>query len=103
MPPDTKADTDVSFDYDGRTADLIAKTRSRGEELLDLGAHVEARARDLVAGASGNGARALAWTASGHVRLLSFPLESLPSSQSAASAAARAASSRSTISTRTPG
>ncbi|MBN9167245.1 MAG: translocation/assembly module TamB domain-containing protein [Myxococcales bacterium] len=76
MPPGTKADTDVSFDYDGRTADLVAKTRSRGDELLELGARVHARAADLVAVMHGDGA--LPWTASGHARLLSFPLESLP-------------------------
>ncbi len=76
MPPDTKADTDISFDYDGRTADLVAKTRSRGDELLDLGARVQARVADLVAVVRGGGA--LPWTASAHARLLSFPLESLP-------------------------
>lgn len=76
MPPDTKADTDISIGYDGRTADLVAKTRSRGEELLDLGARVQARVADLVAVMRGDGA--LPWTASGHARLLSFPLESLP-------------------------
>lgn len=75
MPPDVQADTDVALDYDGRAADLVAKTRSRGEELLDVGARVEVRARDVLAGGGGT---PLAWKGSGRVALRAFPLESLP-------------------------
>ncbi|MBX3199178.1 MAG: translocation/assembly module TamB domain-containing protein [Labilithrix sp.] len=75
MPPDVQADTDVVLDYDGRVAELAAKTRSRGEELLDLGARVEVRARDLI---EGDGKTPLAWKAGGRVALHGFPLESVP-------------------------
>ncbi|MBX3206999.1 MAG: translocation/assembly module TamB domain-containing protein [Labilithrix sp.] len=75
MPLDVEADTVAALDYDGRAATLIAKTSSRGEELLDAGARVEVRARDLLVA---DGERPLAWKGSGRVKLRSFPLESLP-------------------------
>ncbi len=77
MPPNTKADADITLDYDGRVADLSAKMHAEGQEMLDLAARVEARARDAIVG-SGTGNRGLPWTASGNVRLASFPLETLP-------------------------
>ncbi|MBN9160928.1 MAG: hypothetical protein BGO98_02095 [Myxococcales bacterium 68-20] len=73
LPPDARADADVIVDYDGRIADLSANVRARGEALLDVRARVEARARDVVVG---NGA--LPWNASGHLRLASFPLQTVP-------------------------
>ncbi len=81
MPLDAKADADIVLDYDGRVADLSAKVNARGQEMVDIGARVEARARDVLAGnaaSSRDRGTGLPWNASGHVRLAAFPLETVP-------------------------
>lgn len=77
MPADLETDADVSLAYDGKAADLSASIGSKGKELLDLTSRVEMAMSDLVA-RSGAHERPLPWTASGRVKLASFPLESVP-------------------------
>lgn len=78
MQPATAADADLELDYDGREADLRGTVRVRERATLEIGGRVEARARDLVAGFAKDEKEPLAWNASGHVRLASFPLETVP-------------------------
>jgi translocation and assembly module TamB len=80
MPPDIEADADLTVDYDGRAAHLVAKVSSRGAPLLDVASHVEIRARDVITASGGSGSlrTPLPWRASARARLASFPLESVP-------------------------
>lgn len=68
------SDVDVKLAYDGVAADLVATAKDPTHPTLELSAHVDLRARDLVAGQPGE---PLAWTGSAKARLGSFPLESV--------------------------
>jgi translocation and assembly module TamB len=71
-PLDAAADTDVTLGYDGATANVAAKMRMRGQEVLDAGAKLAVSARDLVAHRPG---APLDWEASARVKLAAFPLQ----------------------------
>ncbi|HSO38013.1 MAG TPA: translocation/assembly module TamB domain-containing protein, partial [Labilithrix sp.] len=68
------ADADVTLDYDGEKADLLAKVTTQDHPALEIGAHVDVRARDLVQRAPG---QALAWGGSARVKLAKFPLQTI--------------------------
>lgn len=76
MPKDTKADTDIALDYDGKQAKLVAKSAARGQDLLTLEANANIRARDFIAGTADGAAPD--WNASAKAHLASFPLDTIP-------------------------
>jgi translocation and assembly module TamB len=67
------SDVDLTVGYDGEKADLVATASAESRRVLDLAAHVDLRARDLVVPTG----EPLAWTGSATMKLASFPLESV--------------------------
>lgn len=72
LPRDFVADSDLALDYDGHTAQLDAKVRSKDKDLLDLSSRVAVSSREILEGATPQ------WTAAGRVRVAEFPLETIP-------------------------
>lgn len=73
MPREAKADADLAFGYDGKTADLAVRMRAGGKDLLVVVSHVDqANIEDVLAG------KEPAWVANARVKLAEFPLESIP-------------------------
>ena len=69
--PTTAADADVDFTYDGEKGDVVAKVGADGREALEMTAHVDLRARDLLEPKPG---QELAWGGSAKAKLTSLPL-----------------------------
>ncbi len=67
-------DIDVTLDYDGQKGDLLAKVATQRHEALEIGAHADIRARDLLQPRPGE---PLAWGGSARVKLAKFPLQSI--------------------------
>ncbi len=67
-------DIDVNLDYDGQKGDLLAKLTRGKREVLELGAHADIRARDLLQPKPGE---KLAWGGSARVKLAKFPLQAI--------------------------
>jgi translocation and assembly module TamB len=71
-------DLDVIAHYDGLRGTASVKAHSADREMLDLEAQGEAAVAQLLgAGEASEGAAPLAWKASAHAHLTSFPLESI--------------------------
>lgn len=70
LPVGLASDADLSFGYDGQSVVVAAKVRAEQHEVLDLGAHVDLLARDLVAGHGD----ALPWKGSARMVLTRLPL-----------------------------
>lgn len=73
LPVELATDADVTLGYDGKAGAVVVKARAGGRDALELVAHTDISARDLVEGTQGE----LPWKAGAKVKLASFPLETI--------------------------
>ena len=74
VPATLASDADVTLRYDGAKAELMATVSAENHRALEVGAHLDIRARNLVVPTPG---RPLAWGGSARVKLVSFPVETI--------------------------
>jgi len=73
LPIDLATDADITLDYDGKAGDVLVKAKAGGHDAVELTAHADIDARDLVEGTNGE----LPWKGSAKVKLASFPLQTV--------------------------
>ena len=73
LPIDLATDADVTIGYDGKAGDVLVKAKAGGHDAVELTAHADINARDLVEGTNGE----LPWKGSAKVKLASFPLQTV--------------------------